>query len=437
VQCVRRGGRIVLVGEGPLHAIAEYAATEVVGRQRSSGSQLPVDPLALDPAGAQATARCIGPYDTVLALSGTCKTPLFREILDQARSRGAKILCLCLGPSMLEGRADVAIDLPEPRPHRVPGLVTMVLHYVAKMCLQDLKADPTMRLTRLDEGPRRTGSGRLATASKASSDRIAVPPSTGENVDTGDALPDMEIGFAPAGPTIASLEAVSAQVTRASAGMVTLDDSGDSEDPGSGSREAEEAEEHLLTAAPHDAAFAAGRQGRVIVFRCKRCREVLLAEPHQSGLRARCPFCERRVKVPRARGRPYRSGGAAMSQSGRQVAFDFTQDSCALTIMPQGGLPIEARIADVAPEGVEATVTTTEAEALHEGMTVRLRLVAPAFLEPLVAVAVLEQKVPDDVNGEEIGSTRLLLPIAAETSRDVRRRLERLSELLSRSGEAG
>ncbi|MHC4390103.1 MAG: SIS domain-containing protein, partial [Planctomycetota bacterium] len=158
VQTVRRGGRVLLVGEGPLHTLAEYCALSVVGRARSQGPQFPADPLILHKAGALATARCIGPFDALLAISNRCEEPPFIELLEAARARGAKVICLCVGPSRLEGRADVAIDVPEARPHRVPGLVATVLHYVTKLALAEIRQNPMIRPTRLDSGvsPSRT-----------------------------------------------------------------------------------------------------------------------------------------------------------------------------------------------------------------------------------------------------------------------------------------
>ncbi|RME73509.1 MAG: hypothetical protein D6776_06925, partial [Planctomycetota bacterium] len=158
-ETVRGGGRLLLFGEGRLHLLADHAATDVVGRRHQDGSQLPTDVLVPSPEGAAATARRIGPLDALLCVVGDCVDPMFCSVLEHARKRGAKVLCLCIGRARLEGRADVAIDVPEPRPHRVAGLVASVLHYVSKLALKELRASPYARPRRLDNGPPRRSSG--------------------------------------------------------------------------------------------------------------------------------------------------------------------------------------------------------------------------------------------------------------------------------------
>jgi len=504
VAAIRRGGRVLLLGEGHLHPLVEYLARAVVGRDRPTGPSLAADPIAIHPAGAQATARCIGPFDVLLGISERCEEPLFRGVLDAARSRGAKVLCLCVGPSRLEGKADLGVDIPESRSHRIPGLLATVLHFIAKLALADLRANPMVRPSRLDEGPRRTAHRHVPPATAAPSAAGSGAGAPGAAAPRG-ALPAVLFAGSPppfAPPPIEESPqdepTITLEIPDDAFEIPFLDDGlgpevfapdddtpTDDEDDGEGDDSyfgsddsfdpdvsgevalfpddpepiAAGSDPNLpsakrsvlgrlsgvdLARAPSGPGASEPAEGdgdaglrRIIMFRCKKCREPLLAEPNQAATRASCPFCGRRVKVPRSRGRRYRTGRGALSQGARRVSLQFGHEGCQLTIMPQGGFPIQARLADVTAEGIEASVRNEDAAGLQVGTVVRLRLITPAFLEPLFARAQLEQAVRDEVNGEEIGRLRLLLPLLGDTPHDVRERLRRLADLADRSASGG
>src|SRR5207253_6720718 len=122
-EAVRRGGRVLLVGEGRLHLLAQLAAPDIVGRKHKNGLQLPCDALETTGVEPASIARRVGPFDAILAIAVTCEDPLFSATLEAARARGAKIYCLCLGRARVENRVTLAVDVPEGRPHHVPGHV--------------------------------------------------------------------------------------------------------------------------------------------------------------------------------------------------------------------------------------------------------------------------------------------------------------------------
>jgi hypothetical protein len=188
------------------------------------------------------------------------------------------------------------------------------------------------------------------------------------------------------------------------------------------------AEEPAKLAPPPVPADDEGRL-RLIQFRCKECREPILADPTEAGSRARCPFCGRRVKVPRASGRLYRPTQATLSQGARQVSLSFTLAECRLAITPPGAPAFAGEVEDVTPDGIECSLASADARALAIGATVELRVETPAFLEPLVTTATVERIfAPAGPDGPG-ARARVLLPLDAGASREARAKLARLAEL--------
>ncbi|GIW70607.1 MAG: hypothetical protein KatS3mg102_0149 [Planctomycetota bacterium] len=446
VDTVREGGRLLLVGEGRLQLLADHAATDVVGRRHHDGSQLPAAVLSPLPEGPQAAARCIGPFDALIAIADTCEEPYFAGVLEAARKRGAKVLCLCIGRARLEGRADVAIDIPEPRPHRVAGLLASVLHYVCKLALRELRAHPLVRARRLDQGPRRpaaaNGSPGLAAGHRPAAGAASSPPvgaaagagaAGSGSAASGESGSGLEIGFAlpgldPEDEAAAAVAAVAAAVldeddSVAGAGAAALA-------AGGGEAEAEGEEEFikLEESGSYDGVVLREAQ-RIVTFRCKRCREPLLAGPELAGRRARCPFCDRRVKVPRSAGHPYVAAEPLLAQSGRTVSSRFRPEEARLVLLMPERAPCEARLLEVTAEGIEASVSEAEAAGLVAGSVLRARLEAPAFLEPLFVDLQVEHRVGGEHEAQERGRVRLVLPLVEGAPRAQRQRLERLAAL--------
>ncbi len=410
---VRKGGRLLLFGEGRLHLLADHCATDVVGRRHRDGSQLPADVLAPSPEGPAATARRIGPFDAVLAVVGDCVDPFFCAVLEAARKRGARVLCICVGRSRLEGRADVAIDVPEPRPHRVAGLVAAVLHYVSKLALHELRASPYVRAHRLDEGPpRRKPEQRTpsppspASTPSARLGRVAQARLRGDRPTGSDSV---EVSF---------LEAViDPEVSEAARLDVAI--------------EPEEGEEEFLPleeSGSYDGVVLR-EANRVITFRCKRCREPLLAGTDMAGRRGRCPFCDRRVKVPRSGGHPYVAVAPLLAQAGRAVEARAALPEVELTLLPREGAPIAAVLCDVTAEGLEARVPAALAAVFTPGGSLRARVETRAFLEPLLVTLELERIVEAEPGEGGREQVRLLLPLSEEARREERQRLERSRRL--------
>jgi phosphoheptose isomerase len=413
VETVRKGGRLLLFGEGRLQLLADHAATDVVGRKHHDRSQLPADVLEPSPDGAAATARCIGPFDSLLSVVGDCEDPFFCSVLEAARKRGAKVLCICIGRSRLEGRADVAIDVPEPRPHRVAGLVAAVLHYVSKLALKELRASPFVRPQRLDEGPRRR---KAASTSPPSPSTTASARMHRPGADAFEDTGSVEISFSSA-----LLDPDTERMARLDVPI-----------------EYDEAEEEFIPleeSGSYDGVIL--REGqRIITFRCKRCREPLLAGTEMAGRRGRCPFCDRRVKVPRSQGHPYVAADPLLAQSAREVTSQLAGGDVHLALTPRDGPQRDARLVDVTPEGIEALLPTAEAQGWGPGTEVRVRIDTPAFIEPFTAGFEVERVVDVLKESGERGRVRVLLPLADDATHEQRQRLRRLARL-SQEARAG
>jgi len=646
-DAVRRGGRILLFGEGRLHELARYLAPEVLGRRHKNGLQLPVDILDTSSGEPLQAARRVGPFDAILAVAAGAEDPLFMGVLEAAKARGARIYCVCTSRARVEGKVTVAVDAFEARPHYLPGHVTLILHFVGKRTLGVLGANPLIKPTRLDDGPPRPlahaatgasvqgGSGISASTSgthpslprlerreaerapveKAAPETpaaaiLALPPtepaprgSAGSTLSdattramppvtpsaiigvsdqvllassasaptpypgglgaqtplpggargaasgrTPTIMPPRKSGVTPTHPSLGQRlpsevsptgvigegsqrglpgegsqrgvivgegsqsgrlrivtlpppsplppssrapepskapepppapaaaaapatapapalappppEAKKAAPTSSSDRIITAD-SGRHRAPTS-----KDTAELVIDLEPDDADIrlvsenagalvdgarshlvtdesppslpppvARDDEGRVqlIQFRCKDCREPVLADPGEAGRRARCPFCGRRVKVPRHGGRAYRQVDASISQDAKPVSLQFSLDACKLSITIPGvdNERIPAKIEDVSPEGIDATVDAALASRLVLGARVELAIETPAFLEPLILPAVVERVLaplpgPD---GTLEGRARALLPIADGAPREVSQKLARLCEL--------
>lgn len=340
-EAVRRGGRILLVGEGRLHLLAQYAATEIVGRRHQSGVRLPADVLDLSLGDANAVARRIGPFDAIFAVAGNCEDALFNGTLEAARARGARVLCVCVGRARLEGRADLAVDVPESRPHHVPGLAAIVLHYIAKLALAKLAANPLVRPQRLDDGPPRAGSRpsgsrdplEASAAAGAGTGASGAAPPPSPPLLEAPAAPSPAAASGAGGPLLPLLEedestvmleipedaldidffdgvAESARAAREAHGGEGSGPAGAPSSSSSSSASSPALEPGGGAAAePAGGLGAAPAEGGVLLipFRCKQCRQALVAGGLDYGKRAACPYCGRRVKVPYAEGRRYRS----------------------------------------------------------------------------------------------------------------------------------
>ena len=458
-EAVRRGGRLLLFGEGRLHLLAQLAAPDIVGRRHRNGMQLPADVLDVSSGDALTIARRVGPFDAMLAVASSCEDPLFAATLEAAKARGAKIFCVCVGRARVEGRVTLALDIPEGRPHYIPGHISLILHFISKLMLAKMAANPLIKPTRLDDGPRRaplehSGSGHHPSWAKLQKAPASPRPDETSHRDHRD-LRERE---GRSGPSAASVNSVApasgspppVEVARVAppvtdwedvselvidlepdeADLKLVDENADAAAEVAGSRAIlEESAKIPPPPVPTD------DQGRIrlIQFRCKECREPILADPAEAGERARCPFCGRRVKVPRATGRLYQPAQATLSQGSRQVSLRFSLEECRLSITPAGGAELEGRVEDVTADGIEASLGAAEAKALAIGVTVELRVETPAFLEPLVTTATVERifapasASPDGASGR----ARALLPLDAGATREARAKLARLAELRS------
>ncbi len=432
-EACKRGGRILLICEGRLDLLARYLAGEIVARRHKNGGQLPADLLDCASGDPQAIARRVGPYDAILAVATTCEDALFAGALEAAKARGGRIFCVCLGRARVEGKVSVAVDVFESRPHYMPGHVAMVLHFISKRVLARIGASPLMRPTRLDSGPPRPlGSAASSSAAASVSAAEAAPlPALAPITVTPGGGP----AAAPSGP-VSPVEEVSELVIDlepddADVRLVELDARAAADALGAG---AEEGAGEVPLPPPPVPPDAEGRV-RLIQFRCKDCREPILAEPIAGGARARCPFCGRRVKVPRHSGRLYRPVAPALSQGPKPVTLRFVLAECRLAIAaPGGGAELVGAIEDVSTDGIEALIGAAEARALEIGGVVELRVEAPAFLEPLVTTATVERVIAP--GGAAEGRARALLPLHESATREARAMLARLAELASQGPTA-
>lgn len=475
-DAVRRGGRLLLAGERRLHLLAEHAAGEIIGRRHGSGVQLPAGVLDMTLGDPQAIARRIGPFDAVLAVAGDCEDALFTGTLEAARARGAKVIAVCVGRARLERRADLAVDIPEQRPHHVPGLVAIVLHYLSKLALARLAANPLVRPARLDDGPRR------ATPPRDSSRHGAVPKSP---------VPQELMPAASVLPLLDAEDEASATIEIPKEELKVDFFEGVAESAREAREGARDATGHLLPVAETPEVL-------LICFRCKQCKNGLHAPAGESGSRARCPFCARKVKVPRASGRlfprkddapgtpvlPLEPAGPrtvaalsptvvelevdpdpeddgpsmpplaaepeipagvmakadsgeilalaleAVSQPPRPLSLRFRLNECRLELQPEGGgAPRGGRVADMTAEGLEVSIGAGDAPLFQKGQKVVIRLETPAFLEPLIAETTVEQLHTESASGGKRDSVRILLPLEHNVPREAREKLARLAEL--------
>lgn len=469
-EAVRRGGRLLLVGERRLHAIAQYAAAEIVGRRHRSGVQLPAEALDVSLGEPAAVARRVGPFDAVIAIARNGDEALFNGTIEAARARGAKVLCICVGRTMLQGRADVAVDIPETRPHHIPGLVAMVLHYLSKLALARLAANPLVRPQRLDEGPRKAAAAASAGAEGAAFESPSSRDSRRQPLAApADVLPLLEAEDEPTitleipedALEIDFFEGVAEAARRAQraegekGGGLDLRGAGETggavEAGGAGA--SPPAGESALAPRPLSPSPGEGTRDRPIRYRCKQCGFILVAMASHAGRRSQCPKCGRRVKVPRgpkmgAKGEKAFSPGAeqpseksaltprpaiempAVAPEPRPVTLRVRLEDCALSIRLAGDEWAPSRVVEIQPEGVEGVLPAATAARLEKGEEVEIRLEAPAFLEPLVARALVERVLPDEA---EPGGARVLLPIEEGAPRDVREKLTRLSDLVEKA----
>lgn len=363
VEAVRNGGRLLLVGEGDLHLLTTHAATAIVARRHQDGATLPAEVLHYKARGVDDSARSIGPFDAIVAVVGAGDSPDLEKLFAAARDRGARVLCVCLGRARLAGRADIAIDVTEPRAHRVPGLVAAVLHYVCKLAVQTLRAEPLVKARRPDGRAR----GRT-TASKV----------------------------------------------------------------GLGGAEADEVEEivPLLSKGGGFDHVLVPQAQRVIMFRCRRCREPILARPAAAGSRGRCPFCERRVKVPRSLGHPFVEAQALLP-AGEQIVAEYLPERTTIVLLAPEREPLAVRLEDVTAIGVEVSVEPEQADRFEQGESVDMHMKTPAFSEPLRLRVVVESKVLQESDGR----MRLLLPLTEQVDKRDSQRLVRLALLADRQPE--
>lgn len=150
---LRRGGKVLVVGNGGSAAEAQHLAGELVGRFQKDRSALPAVALTTDGAVLTALANDLAfgevfarqvealgrPGDLLVALSTSGRSANVQAAVARARQRGLAVLVLTgQEGTALAHQADVALVVPSPVPAAVQEVHLVYLHLLCALVEESL-----------------------------------------------------------------------------------------------------------------------------------------------------------------------------------------------------------------------------------------------------------------------------------------------------------
>ena len=145
---IRRGGKLVLFGNGGSAADAQHLAAELVVRLRAERPGLPALALTtntsiLTAAGndygferifSRQIESLVGPHDVVVALSTSGTSPNILKAIETARLRGAFLVAITGETGgALAGKVDLLLDVPSRDPQRIQEAHITIGHIVCSL----------------------------------------------------------------------------------------------------------------------------------------------------------------------------------------------------------------------------------------------------------------------------------------------------------------
>lgn len=147
-EAIRRGGKLVLFGNGGSAADAQHLAAELVVRLRTERPGLPALALTtntsiLTAAGndygferifSRQMESLVGPHDVVVALSTSGTSPNIVKAMETARARGSFLVALTGETGgALAGKVDILLDVPSRDPQRIQESHITIGHIVCSL----------------------------------------------------------------------------------------------------------------------------------------------------------------------------------------------------------------------------------------------------------------------------------------------------------------
>jgi len=146
-ECLTRGGKILVCGNGGSAADSQHFVAELIGRMCSERQSLPAISLSSDPSIVTALGNDYGyenvfsrqveglghEGDVLLAISTSGRSPNILKALQVARNKGMKTIALVgeSGDASIEN-CEVVIHIPSKDTQRVQELHTAVLHAICE-----------------------------------------------------------------------------------------------------------------------------------------------------------------------------------------------------------------------------------------------------------------------------------------------------------------
>jgi len=147
-SAIRRGGKLVLFGNGGSAADAQHLAAELVIRLRKDRPGLPALALTTNTSVLTAAGNdygferifsrqiesLVGPHDVVVALSTSGSSPNILKGVEMGRMRGAFLVALTGETGgALAGKVDLLLDVPSRDPQRIQEAHITIGHIVCSL----------------------------------------------------------------------------------------------------------------------------------------------------------------------------------------------------------------------------------------------------------------------------------------------------------------
>lgn len=150
LDSMRRGGKILVCGNGGSAAAAAHFATELVGGMNVKGKPRPAISLSSDPALLTALANDYGAWDvfstqvrglgrqkdTLVAVTASGTSENIARAIVEAHAKKMRVIILC-GSKPMAG--DVVISVPSANTQRIQEMHTLILHCIAGKVEEALK----------------------------------------------------------------------------------------------------------------------------------------------------------------------------------------------------------------------------------------------------------------------------------------------------------
>lgn len=151
-QAYRRGGKVVLFGNGGSASDAQHIAGELVGRFRFDRPSLPAVALTGNTSVLTAIANDFGyedvfargveglvrEGDVVIGLSTSGESPNVLKGIEAAKRRGAKTVAFCGSKGRLASLCDVALAVPSTDTPRIQEVHITLGHILCELVEEDL-----------------------------------------------------------------------------------------------------------------------------------------------------------------------------------------------------------------------------------------------------------------------------------------------------------